>query len=98
MASDDGAENIVSFEVEHRLLQVLSGPHVPRLVAAGDMARLPYLVMEYIEGRTLQHWIDRANQDRKRPAPEDIARLGAAVAAAAHSLPELACPLPRPAG
>jgi eukaryotic-like serine/threonine-protein kinase len=88
MASDDGAENIVSFEVEHRLLQVLSGPHVPRLVAAGDMARLPYLVMEYIEGRTLQHWIDRANQDCKRPAPEEIARLGAAVAAAAHSLHE----------
>jgi eukaryotic-like serine/threonine-protein kinase len=88
MANDDGAENIVSFEVEHRLLQVLSGPHVPRLVAAGDMARLPYLVMEYIEGRTLQHWIDRANQDRQRPAPEEIARLGAAVAAAAHSLHE----------
>jgi len=88
MASDDGAENIVSFEVEHRLLQVLSGPHVPRLVAAGDMARLPYLVMEYIDGRTLQHWLDRANQERKRPAPEEICRLGAAVAAAAHSLHE----------
>ena len=88
MANDDGAENIVSFEVEHRLLQILSGPHVPRLVAAGDMARLPYLVMEYIEGRTLQHWIDHANQDRQRPAPEEIARLGAAVAAAVHSLHE----------
>jgi eukaryotic-like serine/threonine-protein kinase len=88
MASDDGSENIVSFEVEHRLLQVLTGPHVPRLVAAGDMARLPYLVMEYIEGRTLQHWLDRASQERKRPDPEDIARLGAAVAVAAHSLHE----------
>jgi len=88
MTSDDGAETIVSFEVEHRLLQVLSGTHVPRLVAAGDLARLPYLVMEYIEGRTLQHWLDRANHDGKRPAAEEIARLGAAVAVAAHSLHE----------
>ena len=86
MASGDGAENIVSFEVEHQLLQVLSGPHVPRLVAAGDLARLPYLVMEYIEGRPLQHWLDRAIQDRARPAAQDIARLGAATAMAAHSL------------
>ena len=59
MTSDDGAETIVSFEVEYQLLQVLSGPHVPRLVAAGDLARLPYLVMEYIEGKTVQHWLDR---------------------------------------
>ena len=86
MASGDGAENIVSFEVENQLLQVLTGPHVPRLVAAGDLARLPYLVMEYIEGRPLQHWLDRANQEGARPAAHDIARLGAAVAVAAHSL------------
>jgi nucleotide-binding universal stress UspA family protein len=86
MTSGDGAENIVSFEVEHQMLQALSGPHVPRLVATGDLARLPYLVMEYIEGRTLQHWLDRASEDRTRPSAQDIARLGAATAVAAHSL------------
>jgi eukaryotic-like serine/threonine-protein kinase len=86
MTSGDGAENIVSFEVEHQLLQALSGPHVPRLVAAGDLARLPYLVMEYIEGRPLQDWLDRAERDGQRPDAQEVARLGAAVAAAAHSL------------
>ncbi len=86
MASGDGAENIVSFEVEHRLLRVLTGPHVPRFVAAGDLARLPYLVLEYIEGLTLQHWLDEAQRTGQRPAPHEIARLGAATAAAAHSL------------
>ncbi|MFM8463503.1 MAG: serine/threonine protein kinase, partial [Burkholderiaceae bacterium] len=30
MREGDGAENIVSFEIEHQLLQVLQGPHVPR--------------------------------------------------------------------
>ena len=41
MTEGDGAENIVGFEVEHQLLQVLSGGHVPRFVAAGDLSRLP---------------------------------------------------------
>ena len=57
MATGDGAENLVSFEVEHQMFQAVSGPHVPRLVAAGDLARLPYLVMEYVPGRTLQQWL-----------------------------------------
>ena len=85
MTAGDGAENIVSFEVEHQILPALQGPHVPRFVAAGDMDRTPYLVMEYIEGRTLDHWLDR----EATPAPLDvqtIAQLGAAVARAAHSL------------
>ena len=36
MTAGDGAENIVSFEVELQILPVLSGPHVPRFVAAGE--------------------------------------------------------------
>jgi eukaryotic-like serine/threonine-protein kinase len=86
MTPGDGAENIVSFEVEHQMLQVLTGPHVPRFVAAGDLARLPYLVMEYIEGQPLQHWLDEAQRTHARPQATEIAKLGAAVAAAAHSL------------
>ena len=58
MTAGDGAENLVGFEVEQQILSVLSGPHVPRFVAAGDLVRLPYLVMEYIPGQTLQHWLD----------------------------------------
>ena len=83
MTAGDGAENIVSFEVELQILPVLSGPHVPRFVAAGDLVRLPYLVMEYIPGQTLQHWLDEAPG---RCDIATIARLGAATAHAAHSL------------
>ena len=82
MASGDGAENIVSFEVECQIQQVLTGSHVPRFVATGDLERMPYLVMEYVAGRTLQHWLDA-------PQPltvEVISRLGVAMARAAHAL------------
>ncbi len=82
MSAGDGAENIVSFEVEHRILQVVKGSHVPRFVAAGDLDKVPYLVMEYVQGQTLQSWLDAP----LRPALESLARLGAAVALAVHSL------------
>ena len=82
MTAGDGAENIVSFEVEHQIMQGLSGPHVPRFVAAGDLENVPYLVMEYVHGKTLEHWLELPE-----PAPAaDLARLGAAVALAVHSL------------
>ena len=50
MTAGDGAENIVSFEVEQQILPALSGAHVPRYVASGDLSRTPYLVMEYVPG------------------------------------------------
>ena len=82
MTAGDGAETIVSFEVEHQILPALSGPHVPRFVAAGDLERLPYLVMEYVPGRTLEHWLEQA----ERPTVEEVVRLGVALAHAVHSL------------
>ena len=82
MTAGDGGENIVSFEVECQIMQVLHGSHVPRFVAAGDLDRVPYLVMEYIEGHTLDHWL----QAEHRPDVETIARLGAAMARAVHAL------------
>ncbi len=86
MAGGDGAENIVGFEIEQSLLQSLTGAHVPRLVAVGDLARLPYLVMEYVPGQTLQHLLDQAQAARTHLTVQEIARLGAAVATALHSL------------
>ncbi|AVO48918.1 serine/threonine protein kinase [Melaminivora suipulveris] len=89
MTVRDGAENIVSFEVELTILPMLTGAHVPRFVAAGDLLHLPYLVMEYIEGQTLQHWLDEhPARDHAARAPEAIARIGAAMAIAAHSIHE----------
>jgi serine/threonine protein kinase len=86
MGGGEGAENLVGFEVEHQMLQAVHGSHVPRFVAAGDMGRLPYLVMEYIEGRTLQQMLDEMSPLQRRPAAEEIARWGRAIALAAHSL------------
>ena len=82
MTAGDGAENIVSFEVEHQIMQVLTGNHVPRFVAAGDLCNVPYLVMEYVQGETLEHWLEQ----QEPQSVEQIARLGAAIAHAVHSL------------
>ncbi len=82
MTAGDGAENIVSFEVESQIMQVLTGKHVPRFVAVGDLERVPYLVMEYVQGHTLQHWLDR----RAELTFETIVQLGVAMARAAHAL------------
>ncbi len=86
MTAGDGAENIVSFEVEHQILQALQGKHVPRFVAAGDLVNLPYLVMEHVPGQTLQQHLDHFTQQHTRPSAAEIAQIGAAVARALHSL------------
>ena len=82
MTAGDGAENIVSFEIESQIMHALTGKHVPRFVAAGDLTRVPYLVMEYVQGETLDHWLDA----EPRPETKKIARLGAAMAYAVHAL------------
>ena len=82
MSEGDDAGNIVGFEVEHQVLQAVAGPHVPRLVAAGDLERLPFLVMEYIEGQTLQRGLDMP----ALPAIETVLQYGMALAHAVHSL------------
>jgi eukaryotic-like serine/threonine-protein kinase len=75
------AESVVSYEVEAMVLAALKGPHVPRFVAAGDLARFPYVVMEYVEGRSLKEWVGDGPT-----APGEVARLGAVVATALHAL------------
>ena len=75
------AESVVSFEVEQTVLAALQGPHVPRFVAAGDLARRPFLVMERVAGRSLAELV------RTAPASAvEVARLGAAVAMALHAV------------
>ncbi len=82
MTAGDGAENIISFEVECQIMPTLSGPHVPRFVATGDLTRMPYLVMEYVPGQTLAHWVEAdAFTDF-----QTVAQIGAALAHALHSL------------
>ena len=76
-----GAEGLLAFETELSVLPLLSGPHVPRFVAAGELAKTPYLVVEWIDGGSLQGILDR-----ERLSFEAVARLGAAIADALHSL------------
>jgi eukaryotic-like serine/threonine-protein kinase len=82
MTADDGPETIVSFETEHRLLPMLTGPHVPRFVACGDLAVKPYLVLEHLPGRTFQALLDEA----PRFDVDRVVNLGIALARACHSL------------
>jgi serine/threonine protein kinase len=86
MTAGDGAENIVGFEVEHQILQVLQGTHVPRFVAAGDLVSMPYLVMEHVRGQTLQQVLDTHTHERTQANVVEISRMGGAIARAAHSL------------
>lgn len=75
------SENLISFETEAMILPALSGPHVPRFVAAGDLARTPYLVTEWIEGESLEGRLARGAL-----AAAEVARVGAAIADAVHAL------------
>lgn len=72
---------IESFEMEQMILPALSGPHVPRFVATGDVTATPYIVMERIEGAPLAKLV----ADAPLP-PEDVARIGAALADAVQSV------------
>lgn len=75
------ATSIISFEVEQMVHGALAGPHVPRFVAAGDLERSPYLVMEEVAGTTLEAWAERAPLP-----PEEVARVGVALATALDDL------------
>jgi len=77
----DDPTSIVGFEVEQMIMPLLSGPHVPRFVAAGGFEAQPYIVMEYIEGPSLRAKLDQA----PLPAAE-VAAIGTAVAEALHDL------------
>jgi nucleotide-binding universal stress UspA family protein/predicted Ser/Thr protein kinase len=74
-------ETITTYEQEQLVMQALRGPHAPRYVGAGDLAIQPYIVLEFVEGRSLSEWVERAPLE-----PEEVARLGAALATAIHAL------------
>ncbi len=78
---NEPVEGVISFETEATIVPALSGPYVPRCVAVGDLARMPYLVTEWIDGASLEQRL------RGGPLPPaDVARIGAAIADALHSL------------
>lgn len=52
----------VFFDNEARAMARVSHPNVIHVYAFGEHNQVPYFVMEYIEGRTVEHWL------RARPA------------------------------
>ena len=82
VGAGEGGDGLLAFETEAMILPALSGPHFPRFVAAGDIAKTPYLVIEWVEGQSLQRRMTEAGAF----PPEEVARIGAAIADALHSL------------
>jgi eukaryotic-like serine/threonine-protein kinase len=55
------------FKRERELLSQLTHPHIARLLDGGSTeAGQPWLAMEYIEGKTLGHWLDDEHPDLAR--------------------------------
>jgi nucleotide-binding universal stress UspA family protein len=82
LGAGERAVNVIAFEVCRMVLGALAqGSHYPTLVAYGDVETTPYLVMGWIEGVRLDQWIDRAPL-----VPEEIVRLGSALALALHDI------------
>lgn len=77
----DSIENLLCYETEAMILPELTGEHVPRLIAAGDLTHTPYLVMEFVDGENLDSTLKRG----ALPA-EEVARVGAAIADALHTV------------
>lgn len=77
----DEPASIVGFEVEQMIMPSLVGPHVPKFVAKGDFTRLPYIVMERIDGPSLRPRFEAA------PLPlDEVVEIGWKVATALHDL------------
>lgn len=81
IAEGEDPAAIVGFEMEQMILPRLTGPHVPRFVAAGDFAIQPYIVMERVFAPSLFTRLP----DLPLPC-EEVASIGAAVAVALDDL------------
>jgi non-specific serine/threonine protein kinase/protein-serine/threonine kinase len=73
---------LVGFEVEQMIMAELKGLHVPRLVANGDFAVQPHIVMERVPGGAL---LKRLLDEPRLPLADTI-RFGTAVADALGDL------------
>ncbi len=81
-ADDLQAAALLHHEVEHQVLPLLQGPHVPRCLASGGLPQQPWLVMTHESGRLLQDWLDAP----ALPDVGEVLRLGVALARAVHAL------------
>lgn len=81
LGPDHPASSLTAFENELRILERVRGPHVPRLIAAGDLARAPWLLLERIDGN------DLARAAMLAPLPvAELCDLGARLSRAVQAL------------
>jgi nucleotide-binding universal stress UspA family protein len=80
MGAADSTELLLGFETEAMILPMLSTPHVPKFYAAGSITTAPYLVTEWVPGRSLDSRLGK-------PLPvAEVAAIGAAIADALCAL------------
>src|SRR5262245_29202475 len=71
---------IIGYEVEQMVLPRLTGPHVPRFIAAGAFEQ-PYIVMEFVSGTSLDSLLEKAPLP-----PDEVAAIGVTIAFALHDI------------
>src|SRR5262249_19564439 len=78
-------ERLSRFEAEARALAALNHPHIAAIYEVEEADGIPALVLEFVDGETLDERLARA-ADRRLPVGEalDIARQIAAALSAAH--------------
>jgi predicted Ser/Thr protein kinase len=73
----------VRFQREARAAAALSHPNVVRVYAVGETrGKLPYIVMQYVEGEALTDWMQRRGRVPERDARRIVGEVAAALAAA----------------
>ncbi len=81
LGDEQSIEGLLAFETEVMILPALSGAHFPRFVRAGDVTENPYLVLEWLDGRSVASMLESGPMP-----PAEAVRLGAAIADALQSL------------
>ena len=81
---------------EARLLRMLHHPSIARLLAVAPQAQQPLLVMEYVEGLSLERVLDRAARRRRPMSAPFSAYVAAQVADALHAAHTLTDEVGRP--
>lgn len=75
------SSTITCFEVEQMIMPALSGPHVPRFIALGDVSSQPFIVMERVIGESLD-----ARLKAVPLPPNEVAEIGIKIATALHDV------------
>jgi len=91
MSPRDQSETVLSFEVERLILPRLKGRYIPKLKGIGGLDRVPYILMQRVEGETLADWLVRSHAAGIKPGLEVVVRLGISIAYALFSLHRQAC-------